>query len=286
MSSEPPPLIGEVEAALKLLSNGKSPGMDNLPADLIKISGRFGKKKAILTLCQKIWKTCTWPEEWRQQEFVLLHKSGDQKLCSNYRTIALISHISKVLLYIILNRLKAKMEFEVADEQAGFREGRGTADMLCALQVLIEKVNECTSAGNSLEGYIVFIDYSKAFDNVSHPKLFSTMKEMGFSKHLVKLLEGLYNNQKATIRWNKEHTEPFTICKGVRQGCILSPHLFSTYTEKIMRDAEVDNYGIKIGGRPISNLRYADDTALCADNHEDICQLLNNINEKGSRTLS
>ena len=173
------------------------------------------------------------------------------------------------------------MEFEVADEQAGFREGRGTADMLCALQVLIEKVNECTSAGNSLEGYIVFIDYSKAFDNVSHPKLFLTMKEMRFSKHLVKLLEGLYNNQKATIRWNNEHTEPFTICKGVRQGCILSPHLFSTYTEKIMRDAEVDNYGIKIGGRPISNLRYADDTALCADNHEDICQLLDNINEKG-----
>ena len=107
------------------------------------------------------------------------------------------------------------------------------------------------------------------------------MKEMGFSKHLVKLLEGLYNNQKATIRWNKEHTEPFTICKGVRQGCILSPHLFSTYTEKIMRDAEVDNYGIKIGGRPIYNQRYADDTALCADNHEVICQLLNNINEKG-----
>ena len=130
MSSEPPPLIGEVEAALKLLSNGKSPGMDNLPADLIKISGEFGKK-AILTLCQKIWKTCTWPEEWRQQEFVLLHKSGDQKLCSNYRTIALISHISKVLLYIILNRLKAKIQFEVADEQAGFIEGRGTAD-ICA----------------------------------------------------------------------------------------------------------------------------------------------------------
>ena len=85
-----------------------------------------------------------WPEDWRQQEFVLLHKSGDQKLCSNYHKIALISHISKVLLYIILNRLKAKME--IADEQAGFREGIGTADTLCVLQVFIEKSNECTSA--------------------------------------------------------------------------------------------------------------------------------------------
>ena len=62
-----------------------------------------------------------------------------------------------------------------------------------------------------MEEYIVFIDYSKTFDNVSHPKLFSTMKEMGFSKYRVKLLKGLYNNQKATMRWNKEHTEPFTI---------------------------------------------------------------------------
>ena len=173
------------------------------------------------------------------------------------------------------------MEFEVAEEQAGFREGRGTADMLCALQALIEKVNECTSVEHSLEGYIVFIDYSKAFDNVSHPKLFQTMKEMGFPIHLVNLIAGLYNDQEALIRWNREHTEPFKICKGVRQGCILSPHLFSTYTEKIMRDADVDTYGIKVGGRLISNLRYADDTALCADSHADICLLLNNINEEG-----
>ena len=133
-------------------------------------------------------------------------------------------------LYIILNRLKDKIEFEVADEQAGFREGRGTADMLCALQSLIEKVSECTSVDNSVEGYIVFIDYSKAFDNVSHPKLFQTMEEMGFSKHLIKLIEGLYTNQEALIRWNSNHTEPFKILKGVRQGCILSPHLFSLWT--------------------------------------------------------
>ena len=173
------------------------------------------------------------------------------------------------------------MEFEVAEEQAGFREGRDTADMLYALQSLIEKVNECTSVEHSVEGYIIFIDYSKAFDNVSHPKLFTTMKEMGFPIHLINLVAGLYCDQEAFIRWNKSHTDPFDINKGVRQGCILSPHLFSTYTEKIMRNANVDDFGIKIGGRLISNLRYADDTALCADSHEDICILLNNINEEG-----
>ena len=188
----------------------------------------------------------------------------------------LISQLSKILLYVILNRLKEKMEFEIAEEQAGFREGRGTADMLCALQVLIEKVNECTTSDQATEAYIVFIDYSKAFDNVSHPRLFSTMEEMGFPKHLIKLIQALYNNQEALIRWNKDHTETFKICKGVRQGCILSPHLFSCYTEKIISDSEFDKFGIKIGGS-MSNLRYADDTALIMMTYVNCF----NINEKG-----
>ena len=82
-----------------------------------------------------------------------------------------------------------------------------------------------------------------------------TMEEMGFQKHLIKLIEGLYTNQEALIRWNRNHTEPFKILKGVRQGCILSPHLFSLYTEKIMPDTDVDSFGIKIGGQKISNLK-------------------------------
>ena len=265
-----------------MLSNGKSPGLDNIPAELIKATGIYGKK-AIHLLCRQIWNTFEWPQEWKKQEFVVLHKSGDKKECSNYRTIALISHISKILLYIILKRLKIKMEFEISEEQAGFRQGRGTADMLCALQILIEKVTECSSVEQSREGYIVFIDYSKAFDNVSHPKLFETMENMGFSRHLIKLISSLYTNQEAVIRWNNERTETFSIDKGVRQGCILSPHLFSVYTEQIMRDSRVEDFGISIGGRKVSNLRYADDTALCADSHEEIVTLLNNINEEGKR---
>ena len=75
-------------------------------------------KKAIHRLCVNIWETFEWPHEWKQQEFVVLHKSGDKKECSNYRTIALISHISKILLYIILKRLKQKLEFEISEEQA------------------------------------------------------------------------------------------------------------------------------------------------------------------------
>ena len=119
--------------------------------------------------------------------------------------------------------MKAKMDFEVAEEQAGFREGRGTADMLCALQALIEKVNECTSVEHSLEGYIVFTDYSKAFDNVSHPKLFEILKEMGFPTHLVNLIAGLYCDQEALIRWNRDHTNLLRFVKAFVKDASFRP---------------------------------------------------------------
>ena len=209
----------------------------------------------------------------------MLNKSGSVKECGNYRTIALISHTSKILLHIILNRLKAKIEFELAEEQAGFRQGRGTGDMLCAIQVLLERLNSMTK--DLQDAYIVFIDYSKAFDNVDHHDLVTTLLDMGFPPHLVALIQSLYDNQNAEIRWNGSHTDPFNITKGVRQGCILSPHLFSVYTEQVMRDADTEQQGIKVGGRKISNLRYADDTALCAESHQEASRLINMINDVG-----
>ena len=161
----------------------------------------------------------------------MFYKAKDSRECGKYRTIALISHCSKILLQIILRRMKNKVEAELAEEQTGFRQNRSTGDMLCALQVLLEKIIE-----DRLEAYIVSIDYSKAFDCVSHKELFNIMINMGFPRHLVYLIKDLYTNQEAFIRWEGEHTEPFPIEKGVRQGCILSPHLFSLYTEQVMRE--------------------------------------------------
>ena len=96
---EPPPLLHEVENAINSMKNGKSPGLDNIPAEFLKASGPNGLK-TIHTLCCKIWNSCQWPAEWKQQELVMLHKAGSTKECGNYRTIALISHTSKIMLYI------------------------------------------------------------------------------------------------------------------------------------------------------------------------------------------
>ena len=272
---EPSPLLDEVKAAIKQLKSGKAPGLDGIPAELLKHTGEAGMK-ALLYLCTKIWETCTWPDEWKLQEFVMLYKKGNAKECGNYRTIALISHASKILLIIILNRIKIKVEQELSDCQAGYQSNRGTIDMLFSLQLLIEKVRNSED-----EAFIIFIDYSKAFDSVNHNQLFDTMKKMGFPTHLVSLIAALYDNQKATIRWNGEHCDFFKIGKGVRQGCILSPHLFNVYTEQVMREADIEDMGLRIGGRNITDLRYADDTGLIASNVTTSKRMLYRVDSSG-----
>ena len=117
-----------------------------------------------------------------------------------------------------------------------------------------------------------FIDYAKAFDCVDHNKLWKILQEMGLPDHLIYLLRNLYAGQEATVRPGHGATDWFQIGKGVRQGCILSPCLFNLYAEYIMRNAGLDEAqaGIKIAGRNINNLRYADDTTLMAESEEEL----------------
>ena len=112
-----------------------------------------------------------------------------------------------------------------------------------------------------------FIDYAKTFDCVDHNKLWKILKEMGIPDHLTCLLRNLHAGQEATVRIGHGTTDWFQIRKGVRQGCILSPCLFNFYAEYIMRNSglEETQAGIKIAGRNIYNLRYADDTTLMAE---------------------
>ena len=112
--------------------------------------------------------------------------------------------------------------------------------------------------------YFCFIDYAKAFDCVDHNQLWKILKEMGIPEHLICLLRNLYAGQEATVRTGHGTTDWFQIRKGIGQGCILSPCLFYLYAEYIMRNAGLDEAqdGIKIAGRSINNLRYADDTTL------------------------
>ena len=120
--------------------------------------------------------------------------------------------------------------------------------------------------------YFCFIDYAKAFDCVDHNTLWKILKQMGISDQLTCLLRNVYAGQEATVRTEHGTTDWFQIGKGVCQGCILSPHLFNFYAEYIMRNAGLDEAqaGIKIAGRNINNLRYADDSTLMEKREETL----------------
>uniref|UniRef100_A0A8C0A939 Reverse transcriptase domain-containing protein n=1 Tax=Bos mutus grunniens TaxID=30521 RepID=A0A8C0A939_BOSMU len=227
--------------------------------------------KVLHSIRQQIWKTQQWPQDWKRSVFIPIPKKGNAKECPNYCTIALISHASKVMLKILQARLQQYVNRELPDVQAGFRKGRGTRDQIANICWMIEKAREFQK-----NIYFCFIDYAKAFDCVDHNKLWKILKEMGIPDHLTYLLRNLYAGQEATVRTEHGTIDWFQIGKGVRQGCILSPCLFNLYAEYIMRNGELEEAqaGIKIAGRNVNNLRYADDTTLMAESEEELKSLL------------
>ena len=132
--------------------------------------------------------------------------------------------------------------------------------------------------------YFCFIDYAKGFDCVDHNKLWKILKDIGIPDHLTCLLRNLYAGQEARVRTGHGTTEWFQIGKGVHQGCILSPCLFRLYAEYIMRNAWLEEAqgGIKISGRNINNLKYADDPTLMAES-EELKSLLMKVKEESEK---
>ena len=184
------------------------------------------------------------------------------------------------MLKILQARLQQYMNCELPDVQAGFRKVRGTRDQIANLHWIMAKAREFQK-----NLYFFFMDYAKAFDCGDHNKLWKILKEMGISDHLTGLLRNLYAGQEARVRTGLGTTDWFQIGKGVRQGCILSPCLFNLYAEYIMRNSglEETQAGLKIAGRNLNNLRYADDTTFMAESEEELKSLLMNVQEESEK---
>ena len=183
-----------------------------------------------------------------------------------------------------MRRIESKIEEEVNKTQAGFRKNRGTRDHIFNLRMIVQKYREMNTSLHTC-----FIDYSKAFDCINHGEMWNTLKEMSFGPKIILLIRSLYEGQQSAVQLGCATTEWFPITKGVRQGCILLPHLFSIYTEGIMREVEHDHRNEKydeptLQGLPIRDLRYVDDTALLATTPrglETLISLLNIIVSRG-----
>ena len=212
----------------------KASGGDGIPVKLFQIL-KDDAVKALHSIHQQIWKTQQWPQDWKRSIFAPIPKKGNVKECSNYCTIALISHASKVILKILQTRLQQYVNRELPDVQAGFRKGRGTRDQIVNICWIMEKAREFQK-----NIYFCFIDYAKVFDCVKHNKLWKILQEMGIPDHLTCLLRNLYAGQEAIVRTGHGTTDWFQIRKGVCQGYVLSPWLFNLYAEYIMRNVGLD----------------------------------------------
>ena len=135
----------------------KASGGDGIPVELFQIQ-KDDAVKVLHSIYQQIWKTHLWPQNWKRSVFIPIPKKGNAKECSNYRTIALISHASKVMLKILQARLQQYVNRELPDVQAGFRKGIGTRDQIANIYWIMEKAREFRKII-----YFCFIDYAKAF---------------------------------------------------------------------------------------------------------------------------
>ena len=211
--------------------------------------------------------------------FIPIPRKSKAKECSNYYSIALISHASKILLKILQARLQQFMNQEPPGIQAGFRKGRGIREQITNKCWIIEKARELKKI------YFCFTEYTKAFDCMGYNKLWNILNEMGIQDHITCLLRNLHAGQETTVRTRHGTMAQFQIGKGVRQGYILSPCLFNLHAENIIRNAGLDESQarIKTVGRNINNLRYADDTTLVAESEEELKSLLMKVKEESEK---
>ena len=198
----------KVKWALGSITTNKASGGDGIPVERFQIL-KDNAVKVLHSICQQIWKTQQWPQDWKRSVFIPIPKKGNAKECSNHCTIGLISHASKVMLKILQARLQQYVNQELPDVQAGFRKGRGTRDQMANICWIIEKAREFQKI------IYFFIDYTKVFDWVDHNKLWKIVKEIGISDHLTCLLRNLYAGPKATVRTRHGTTDWFQIEKGV-----------------------------------------------------------------------
>lgn len=263
----------EILEAVKKLKKGKASGPDGISNEILKIAIEIMKSKWSMVFT-KVLSTGQVPEQWKENDIILLHKKGRKDIISNYRPITLSSCIYKLFASIIAKRISPKINQNQAESQAGFRAGYSTTDHLHSLNQIIEKHN-----GHGKNLYIAFVDFEKAFDSLEHDSIWKALEADQVDKVYINLLRNIYRGNKAKIRLDVDGPV-FEIKRGVKQGCPLSSFLFNSVLEHAIKEINWINKGIYIGNKLLSNLRFADDVALLARNAKDLNDMLKDLESK------
>ena len=252
----------EVEHALWGMPERKSPGPDAITTEMLVAAGEIGILE-LIKLSNMIYNQGSFPNELNKSIFITLPKVNGTIKCEKHRTISLMSHVTKLVLRIVINRIRGRTLDEIAPVQYGFMPDKGTGNAIFVLRRLVER-----SVEKQRVVYTCFIDY--AFDTVKHESLVELLQSLDVGKSETRLLTNLDWKQTAAVMCGDDISEWLDI----KQGCVASPHLFALYTEMIMREL-YDMDGFRIGVTVVNNLRYADDTVIIAESEEQLQRLIN-----------
>lgn len=274
----PEVLESEILAAIKEMKNKKAVGVDEIPAEFWKVIGEKGIRE-LVSLCKEMYQKGVWPEDFTRVVIIPLPKKENAVDCGDHRTISLISHASKIMLKILTKRIEAKVRDFIGRNQFGFRREVGTRDAIGVMRMLCER-----SLENGNDVYICFVDFEKAFDRVDWIRMLKILKDLGVDWRDRRMINELYMKQEAVVRVADGESEPGVIGRGVRQGCPLSPLLFSIYVEMMMIEAFEDSKeGIRVGGELVRDVRFADDQGMVESTEIGLQMVMNKLKDTAQR---
>eukprot|EP00745_Piridium_sociabile_P040619 TRINITY_DN784_c0_g2_i2.p1 TRINITY_DN784_c0_g2~~TRINITY_DN784_c0_g2_i2.p1 ORF type:complete len:579 (+),score=61.48 TRINITY_DN784_c0_g2_i2:324-2060(+) len=233
----------EVIAAIRHLKSGKSAGPDKIVAEMLKHANTV-IIDFLTRLFNQLFENATFPSEWAKSIIIPIHKKGDVNNPDNYRGVALTSIVSKVYTHILNKRLTtwSQREEKNIEEQAGFRANYSTIDHIFTLYSIVQKY-----LLNKTKLYVAFVDFRKAFDSVNRNALWHVLRKNGINGKLYMALKGVYKSVLACVRVNGIYSDFFDCPNGVKQGCLLSPQMFSFFINELaMELSRKGRHGIQL----------------------------------------
>lgn len=264
----------ELTDAIKQLKTGKAPGRDKITTEMVKNMGEEGTV-LLLKICNKVWKEEQVPKDWEMGLIIPIHKKGDTKDCSNYRGITLLSTAVKLFEKIIEKRLRKQIEPSLSDTQSGFRKNKCTQDHVFAIKEIINR----TLARNRT-AYIAFLDMEKAFDRVPRAKIWEILNKKKVDTKLIRVTKCLYKTTRNCVISKNMISEEFVTKEGVRQGGSLSPLLFITFMDELIKKTQGLVKPMFLGYRNLESINvseyaFADDIAIIARSEKDLEENIN-----------
>ncbi len=252
----------EIMRAVEHLKTSKAPGTDGILAEMIKTS-LPQILPFLVALFNRIFDIGEYPTAWTGAIIIPIHKSGNKNDPDNYRGVSLLSILGKVFAHILNKRLSWWQEEnnKIAEEQSGFRTGYSTMDNVFVLYAIVQRYLTKKSG----KVYVCFVDFKKAFDTINRSMLWNVLRKAGVGGKMLKILQSMYKITKSCVRCPESLTDFFDCPRGVRQGCVLSPTLFSFFINELALDVAKNGlYGVQLTPDIIQILimLFADDVIL------------------------